>query len=66
MLHPTISRLETDAQRKKNEEKKAALSAKLLCSYAYSTDLIGHSLIEQVNREGKSQADWTNRHIVEK
>ena len=39
---------------------------KCFCGYTYSTDLIGHILIEQVNRKEKSHADWTNRHILEK
>ena len=39
---------------------------KCFCGCAYSSDLIGHILIEQVNRKEKSHADWTNRHILEK
>ena len=64
-----ISRLETDARRKKRgalKKKKVALAVKFFCSHAYSTDLIGHIVIELVNREEKSHADWTNRYTLEK
>ena len=41
-----------------------ALVAKVFCCQGYFTDWLD-ILVERVNREEKSHADWTNRHILE-
>ena len=42
-----------------------ALVVKVFCGHVYSIDLMGQLdiFVEQVNREGKSRVDLTNRQV---
>ena len=48
----------------KQTNKRLLLAKVFFCGYTYSTSLMGH-IVEQVNREEKSHADWTKSAILE-